>query len=295
MSSKRKKVTVSTFLSLAAVGGIVAFAINFYRRPWETVLAMARMGLLLIGVREEYCNLNGVLMRYYCAGRRGSPVVLVHGLGSSAETWAALIPLLSREHLVYAPDMPGFGKTPLAPEGTNIATHVLYLERFLNALGYPRVTLVGNSLGGWIATRFALLHPERVEHLYLLNSAGLRREGMNSPYVERREEALSTFKHLWGFSLPLPGFLLDSMIQNSQRPAYAGFIRGYDPAEELDSLLTEVKVPTTIIWGEKDRLLPLACAYDFERGIPGAELVLLPRTGHMPQMQAPLEVARVIM
>ena len=157
------------------------------------------------------------------------------------------------------------------------------------------MTLVGNSLGGWIATRFALLHPERVEHLYLLNSAGLRREGMNSPYVERREEALSTFKHLWGFSLPLPGFLLDSMIQNSQRPAYAGFIRGYDPAEELDSLLTEVKVPTTIIWGEKDRLLPLACAYDFERGIPGAELVLLPRIGHMPQIQAPLEVARLIM
>jgi abhydrolase domain-containing protein 6 len=94
-----------------------------------------------------------------------TPLVLIHGLGSSAETWAALMLLLSKEYLVYAPDLPGFGRTLLAPEGTNIKTHVLYLERFLDVLGYHRVTLVGNSLGGWIATRFAVEYPERVERV----------------------------------------------------------------------------------------------------------------------------------
>ncbi|HKF35390.1 MAG TPA: alpha/beta fold hydrolase, partial [Ktedonobacteraceae bacterium] len=237
---------------------------------------------------------GGVAMRYYCAGRRGTPVVLIHGLGSSAETWTALIPPLSREYLVYAPDMPGFGKTPLAPEGTTIGTHVLYLERFLDALGYPRVTLVGNSLGGWIATRFALEHPERVERLFLLNSAGLRREGMHSPYAVDRAAARRTLKYTLGFSLPVPGFMPDAAVRESQSPAYAGFIRNYDPREELDEVLADVRVPTTIIWGEQDGLLPIMCAHDLKSGIANSELVLLPRVGHMPQVQAPLKVARLI-
>jgi pimeloyl-ACP methyl ester carboxylesterase len=285
---------VPTLLTIGAVGGLTALAMRIYRRPRETMIDVVRAGMLMAGIREETCNLAGVTMHYYCAGRRGTPVVLIHGLGSSAETWAALIPLLSKEYLVYAPDLPGFGRTPLAPEGTNISTHVLYLERFLDALGYPRVTLVGNSLGGWIATRFAVEHPERVNRLYLLNSAGLRRENLHSPYAEDRIAARRSLEHMLGFSLPVPKFVLDAVVRNSQTPAYAGFIRGYDPQEELDSVLADVQVPTTIIWGERDNLLPLICAHDLHSGIANSELVLLPRVGHMPQFQNPVKVAHII-
>src|SRR5258708_10905966 len=118
-------------MGLGGGGCLAVRAVRFYRRPWETVLAVIRGGLLLAGIREEACNLDGVAMHYYCAGRRGTPIVLIHGLGSSAETWAALIPLLSREYLVYAPDMPGFGKKPLAPEGATIGTPALSLQRIL--------------------------------------------------------------------------------------------------------------------------------------------------------------------
>src|SRR6266516_3994789 len=286
---------IRTLLALAAVGALTALAVRIYRRPRETMIDVVRAGMLLSGMRQEMCNLDGVALHYYCGGRRGTPIVLIHGLGSSAETWAALIPLLSKEYLVYAPDLPGFGRTPLAPEGTNIRTHVLYLERFLDALGYPRVTLVGNSLGGWIATRFAVEHPERVERLYLLNSAGLRRENMRSPYVEDRIAANSSLEQMLGYSLPVPTFVLDALVLNSQTPAYAGFIRGYDPREELDTVLAHVQVPTTIIWGERDNLLPLICAHDFHKSIVNSELVLLPRVGHMPQIQAPVKVAQIIM
>ncbi len=274
---------------------LCALAVRIYRRPWETLIETLRLGMLLVGLREETVNLDGVALHYYCGGRRGTPIILIHGLGNSAEAWAGLMPLLSKAFLVYAPDLPGFGKTPLAPEGTNVTAHVLYLERFLNALGYPRVTLVGNSLGGWIATRFAIEYPDRVERLYLLNSAGLRREPVRLPGGATRAAARLVMEQTWGVPMPLPRFILDAIVRNSQTPAYAGFLQHYDRAEELDGVLDQVRVPTTIIWGEQDRLLPLVCAQDLHDGITGSELVYLPRAGHMPQAQAPLQVAGIIL
>jgi pimeloyl-ACP methyl ester carboxylesterase len=221
--------------------------------------------------------------------------VLIHGLGNSAEVWSPLILQLSKEYLVYALDLPGFGKTPAAPEGYNIATHVLYLKRFLDALGFQQVTLVGNSLGGWIATRFAVAYPERVHHLYLLNSAGLRRERLNSPYAEDREAAYRSAGNMLGYSMPLPGFILDDLVRISQMPAYRHFITGYDPQEELDTVLSQVQAPTTIIWGDQDKIFPITCAHDLHEGIANSELVILKGVGHLPQIQASNKVAQIIL
>ncbi len=138
--------SMTTGLGLLAGGTLLAT--QLYRQPLETVNGLLRWWLLARGVREYSYNLNGVPMHYYCAGRRGTPLILIHGIGNSAEIWTALLPLLRRNFLVYAPDLPGFGRTPVAPEGVNISTHVLYLKRFLDALGYPRAILLGNSLGG---------------------------------------------------------------------------------------------------------------------------------------------------
>lgn len=279
----------------AAAGGLTALTVQAYRHPLETTAALSRSVMLLAGAREGTCDAAGLPIHYYYAGRRGTPLVFIHGLGGSAENWLFLLPLLSKEYLVYALDLPGFGKTPLAPEGANIGTHALYVQRFLDALGYPRAILVGNSLGGWIATRFTVDNPERVRHLYLLNSAGLSREGGHSPYTPNRESARRAIQAFAGRSLPLiPNVMLDAMVENSLRPAFKGFIEQYDKSEELDDVLDQVRVPTTIIWGTDDRVLPLVCAQDFHEGIPNSRLVLLPGVGHTPQTAAAARVARII-
>lgn len=293
--SKKSFQFLSTLGMLAAAGGIATLAVQIYRRPWETMISVIRAGMLLTGAHEGICDVDGFPIHYYRAGDRGTPIILIHGLGGSAEGWVTLIPLLSQKYTVYALDLPGFGETPLAPEGMDLHTHVLYVERFIIALGYPRVTLVGNSLGGWIATHFAARHPERVEHLYLLNSAGLKREGAHTPYAPTREAALLSMQRMWNYSLPVPGFVLDAMIQNSQRPAYAGFIQTYEWEVELDAVLPQVQVPTTIIWGTRDHLLPIACAYDLHAGIAHSELILLPGVGHTPQVGAAVKVARILL
>ena len=77
-------------------------------------------------------------------------------------------------------------------------------------------------------------------------------------------------------------------------PAYANFVKGYDIQEELDSVLSQVQVPTTIIWGEQDKIFPITCAYDLHMGIANSELVLLPDVGHLPQLQTSAKVAEII-
>src|SRR6266516_3416848 len=203
--------------ALAAVGGLTALTVQAYRYPLKATAALSRAAMLLAGAREGTCDAAGFPIHYYYAGRRGTPLVFIHGLGGSAENWLFLLSLLSREYLVYALDLPGFGRTPLAPEGTNIGTHTLYVQRFLDALDYPRATLVGNSLGGWIATRFTVDNPERVRHLYLLNSAGLSRKGAYSPYTPDRASARRAVQNFAGRSLPMIAFCRSSAPRTFMR------------------------------------------------------------------------------
>lgn len=295
MSSKKSLLSPSRLALLAAAGGLSALTFQMYRRPLETISTVSRVAMLLTGAHEGSCDAAGLPIHYYHAGRGGPPLVFVHGLGGSAENWLFLFPRLSKEFQVYALDLPGFGRTPLAPEGTNIRTHALYLQRFLDTLGLSQVTLVGNSLGGWIATRFALDAPERVRHLYLLNSAGLSREGMFTPYTPDFASARRAISHFSRRPVRVPDFLLKAMVQSSRRPAFSGFIEQYDKQEELDDELGQVRVPTTIIWGTEDRILPLACAHDFHAGIPGSKLILLPGVGHTPQTGAVSMVTNIIL
>ncbi len=292
------KKTLPILVALGAVtvaSATTALAVQIYQHPVELAFRLARLKLKMLGAREEICDAGDLPMRYYCMGRRGDPVVLLHGLGGTGEAWVTLMPSLSREFLVYSPDMPGFGQTPLAPGKQCITTHAEYLGYFLDALGYPRVTLVGQSLGGWIATHYAAEHPERVKRLYLLNSAGLIREGMFSPYTPDRDAAKKYIERMLGYHGLMPNFLLDAIVKISREPAYAEFIANYDRAEEVDELLSQITAPTTIIWGTADRIFPLCCAYDFHEGISGSRLILAPGVSHNTHVGAAKMIARVML
>lgn len=293
--SAKKALPILIGLGAVAATATTALAVQVYQRPVEVAFSLARLRLKLQGAREDVCKVGGLPMHYYCMGQRGEPMVMIHGLGGTGEAYVTIMHQLSHKFLVYAPDMPGFGQTPLAPGKQCITTHVAYLGHFLDALGYPRVTLVGQSLGGWIAMRYAVEHSERVKRLYLLNSAGLIREGMYSPYTPDREEAKKFVEHTTDYHGPIPRFLLDAIVKISREPAYAGFIADYDRAEEVDEILSQIKTPTTIIWGTEDRIFPISCAYDFHQGITGSRLILAPGVSHNTHVGAARIVTKVIL
>jgi pimeloyl-ACP methyl ester carboxylesterase len=125
---------------------------------------------------EKAMQIYGQSVHYYDAGQGPAPI-LVHGLGGQAANWAANIGPLSGNHHVYALDQIGFDHSDKPLIDYKIATFVDFLQSFMQTLGIPKATLVGNSLGGWIAVDFTAQHPAIVDRLVLVGAAGLRSEG----------------------------------------------------------------------------------------------------------------------
>ena len=151
---------------------------------------------------DLYIDVNGARTRYRRAGQDGLPVVLIHGLGASAEIWSANLGALATRHRVYVPDLPGFGRTE-KPEWMDYSpgAYSRFLMAFMTALGIGTASLVGHSLGGGVALRVILDDPGRVKSLILLSSAGLGQD-VSLPL---RIASLPFFDRIF-FKPPLPVF-----------------------------------------------------------------------------------------
>ena len=296
--------TASTAL-LAGLGAAPAIAgsVAFYRRPMATMRAASRAGLRLSGAAERTVEVDGLPVRFFDAAPQeeappsrsdGEAIVLIHGFGDSAETWARVMPPLAVGRRVLAPDLAGFGRTPIPREGMSFSVLVRYLGGFLDRLGIERAVLVGNSLGGAVAIRYATTHPGRVTRLFLLNSAGLLDEIPPILEPETRETARELVHSVFGPETPTPRFLLKDLVREARDPARVLYVQSSDQGTDVRGDLGRINVPTTIVWGELDSLIPPDHGTALHEAIPGSELIVLPGVGHAPQVQAPGRILKII-
>ena len=281
--------------ALSIVGAaFVAVGASFYRRPFATLRALRRARLLVAGVVERYALVRGVPIRYLEAGPRdGEPIVLVHGLGDSAESWSGVLPALACDHRVIVPDLAGFGRAPIPPEGMHFSVLTAYFTDFLAAIGVERAVLVGNSLGGAVAMRHAARHPGQVARLFLLNTAGLPIGDVAIFLPQNRDQARELVAVSVGAQRRLPLFILDDLIRRATEPARRAYLDSPERTD-VDADLAHLTMPITIVWGERDRLIPLSVAERIREAQPTAELITLPNAGHIPQSDAPRQVATII-
>ena len=284
-------------LSTPMIAGLAGSA-AFYLRPLATLRTLSRAGLRLSGVSERKAKIDGLRVRYFEASPASSPadgsaIVLLHGLGDSAETWARMMPRLARERRVIAPDLAGFGRTPAPREGMRLSVLVRYLAGLLDSLGVERAILVGNSLGGAVAIRYAADNPDRVERLFLLNSAGLLNGVPPELEPKTREEARELARMSFGPEARMPNFFLDDLVRWARNPAHQAYLHSDEPTDVRGDL-GRIRAPTTIIWGEQDRLVPPEHGTALRDGIPGSELIVLPGVAHVPQIQAPEGVLQIM-
>jgi pimeloyl-ACP methyl ester carboxylesterase len=264
------------------------------------------------GVAARFETLEGVPLRYVRAGE-GPAVVLLHGFASSIFTWREVIPALARDHDVVAVDFPGFGGSEVRV-GMPPSAYPGLVVGLMDRLRVPRAALVGNSLGGGVAIAVAATHPERVDHLVLIDSVGYNLAPRDRPWLLRvmgsrpaagLAEALPLRRPL--VTLALRQVLFDDRLVTEERideyvapllrpgavRAAAALLASGDDLG-LPGAVVRVRAPTLVIWGHEDSWVPVAHADRFLADIPGSRKAVIERCGHMPQEERPEEVAALL-
>ncbi|WP_439025830.1 alpha/beta fold hydrolase [Haloarchaeobius sp. DT45] len=270
----------------------------------------------LLRTRTRYLDLKGVRLHYLSSGdETAAPVVLLHGggLDEAQLSWRHLVPGLADSYHVIAPDLPGYGKSGPASEQPSLQYYAQVLTEFLDELDLERVSLVGISMGGGVALQFATDHPDRVSKLVLVDSYGLgttvpggrlaywftRADRLNRAlwWAFRKSDRLGRLSIRSITVTPDPDLAADAVVA-LRRPdageAWHAFQRhevtptGLRTAF-LDRLPT-LDVPTLLVHGERDSMVPVDWAIRAHALLPDAELFVLPGCGHMPPRERPAAV-----
>lgn len=238
----------------------------------------------------------GQPIKYLEAGT-GPTVILLHGLGGSTQNWMYSIGPLSQQYRVIVPDQIGFGRSARPAINYRVRTYVDFLEQFYQALKIERATLVGNSMGGWIAAIFTISFPEKVDRLVLADATGYAPPpgfdykslyGLNPSTREGMKQMVAKVFFNKAFTADAminqfmaqrmnagDGYTINSLIES--------VVRGED---FLDSKqLQQIKAPTLIVWGREDGLTLLAEGERLKKDIPNSKLVVFDQCGHFPQIE----------
>jgi pimeloyl-ACP methyl ester carboxylesterase len=223
-------------------------------------------------VRRCTAQIDGRPVRWHVAGE-GPPLILVHGLAGSWRWWEQALPDLAPRHECHMVDVPRFGAA-LRPDQT-----ADWIAGWLEAAGLGAGCLVGHSLGGAAATSLAAGRPGAVEELVLVAPVGVPTGRRPAAYALPLLTAAATSRPRFARRLGT----------DVLRAGPSSLLRGalYAVRADLRERAREVRVPTLLVWGERDPLMPPELAEEWRRAIPHARLVLLPHAGHVPMVEQP--------
>ena len=266
---------------------------------------------------SEFLAIDGMLVHLRDQGPRDdpAPIVLLHGTSASLHTWEGWVAQLQSQRRVISLDLPGFGLTGPFPDGDyRMAHYSAFLAHVLDQLQVPRAVVAGNSFGGQLAWQFALDHPQRVERLVLVDAAGYPRNATSIPIGFRlaqipalaplmanllpRQMIEASIRNVYGDPSKVSDELIDRYYELTLRAGNREALRQRFIQAEAGQGFTriaELKVPTLIIWGGRDELIPPDNAERFKRDIQGSRLVLFDDLGHVPQEEDPARTVAVLM
>lgn len=254
-------------------------------------------------------QLPGAEVNYAEIGE-GEPILFVHGLAGCWQNWLENLPHFGKAHRAIALDLPGFGESPMPSWPIDMPAYGRLIHDFCEKLGIDRVAaLVGNSMGGFVSTEAVIDQPSRFDKLVLVSAAGISFAEAQGRQIEAAVSLFeASFPFLAGprrawlnrprgrqfafgrvFHYPnriRPELLREQIEPGLQSPGFGDAIRaigGYDSRHRL----TEIEIPTLVVWGLNDHVVPVEAAIGYHRLVPDSQLELFERTGHVPQMERP--------
>jgi len=253
-------------------------------------------------------ELPGAEVNYVEIGE-GEPIVFVHGITSSWQAWLENLPHFGRAHRAIALDLPGFGASPMPSWTIDMPAYGRMLLDFCEKLGLENATLVGNSMGGLVAAEAVLSAPGRFNRLVLVSAAGFINTWLPHERSAATSKAWDTFGRPFGaaarffvthrrarylmfrFAIRYPNRLRKELLweQMASGVPCPGFADALDAVIEYDARdrLEEIEIPTMILWGTDDWVIPSVAAHSYHRRIPHSRLEIFEHTGHVPQMERP--------
>jgi pimeloyl-ACP methyl ester carboxylesterase len=278
---------IGFFLFIAAV----VAAVVVWRRPLAAYGHLSRSALRRAGLHRQVVA-TGVGEQTAFVGGHGPTVVLLHGAGDQAGTWARNVPALLPHFRLVVLDLPGHGESAPKSGPLSVGTVVDGVADVLDVL-VPNEpwTIVGNSLGAWVALLVAVRRPSRIGRLVLVNGGALKGGRSDITFTpSTREEARATIGALMGPSaLRAPGFVLDDLIRVCRVGPLGRLVQTADEMDRylLDGRLGAVTAPVDLLWGSDDQVFPVSYAERMERELPASRLTLLPGCGHAPHRNHP--------
>ena len=302
MKRAARVVAITLLACAVALGGLVAY-------HWAPDRSVADLAARWAPPPSQFIAIDGLEVHVRDEGPRDDPmpIVLLHGTSASLHTWDGWAAALMPRHRVVRLDLPGFGLTgPALHDDYRMERYVEFVAAALDSLGIEQCVMAGNSFGGWISWETALAHPERIKGLVLVDAAGypLQSESVpigfrlaNMPVLNRVMESVlprgvveSSLRNTYGDPARVTDELVDRYyeltLREGNRAALAmRFAAGRGTTEP--ARVQSLQVPTLILWGGRDRLIPPDYAERFHRDIAGSELVVFPALGHVPQEEDP--------
>ena len=243
-----------------------------------------------------------------------TPIVLLHGAASSLHTWDGWVKELAKTRRVIRFDLPGFGLTGPTPDGQySFDRYAEFVIGVVEKLGIKRFHLAGNSLGGNIAWYTALTHAERVEKLILIDATGYRYRSESIPLALRlakfaflksitshllpRSVVSHSIKNIYGDPTKVTDEQIDRYYELALRSGNrTNLAQRFEqlPIGQCETTIRQLDVPALIIWGAKDRLVPVQYAHRFNQDIKGSQLIIFDQLGHVPQEEDPMGTVEAV-
>ena len=248
-------------------------------------------------MKEKSVKVDGYKIRYLVDGRSKKNLLLIHGLGASAERWEYVIPHFAKNYRVIVPDLIGCGQSDKPT--IDYTTHYLseFIKKFLDHIGIDKVAIIGSSLGGQIAAEFASRNNEIVENLVLGSPSGIMKHTTpaldayimaalypNDENAQHAFEMMSVDKPI--DEITIKGFVKRMKLPNAKM-AFMSTLLGLKDAEIISQKLSTINSPTLIVWGENDPVIPIKYASSFISGINDCRFVKMLGCGHTPYVEKP--------
>jgi pimeloyl-ACP methyl ester carboxylesterase len=278
---------IATVFVLIVMVADIILGIVFYRHPVWMINQAIDARLRLAGFHSEYVCVGPYRVHYFVGGK-GTPLLLIHGLGARSEDWTPEMPDYAKNGFrVYAVDLLGCGRTARPDIAYTIGQQVDLIQGFLIAVHVKKADVMGWSMGGWVTLEFALQHPERVNRLVAMDSAGLKfktdlapeiLEPNNVSQLKRLETVLMAHQYY------IPGFVQRDLLRSMERNrtvVHRTLQSLLSEEGNFEGRLGQLHMPVLLVWGAQDALIPPTAGARMHGAIPQSVLELYSDCGHL--------------